>query len=361
MSEIAAGTNAIFKILEFTYQLRTADERTADLLNMTVTASNNITHARRLLGQRESAFSSFSLDYMRGAIASAEADVHEVAKLIEHSRVSRTGTGSMSITSRVLWVFRDGEKVQEKYRRLTISHQTLMTVLGIIYGQNPAVAAPDVVAPKAKLDPPPPYDPDINDLFRYRTLRRCRSSATLSPVSTVPSFSGSEGNYSTLVSPATAISSTASSAASPALGSATPSLSFPPPSTHHSLAPDYFSRRAAPSSHLPDGSVPYCPPPVPKTTAVPSELDGVVHGLRVAHEPESNSDSRPVDGLPAPNPWADGKSEVGVGTGGSYRPTERYQLDMGSQNLDEPNTESVERARSRRMRTSWLNRHDAEF
>ena len=219
---MAAGANAVIKILEITFHLIAASEETADLLNTTISVDRNLSHARSLYrsvlpnspspqnhaNHQERLTSSLTPSdqtWIERTLLSTEETVRDIAKILEPSRVStypgassvyggdRGGTtmkkGRLGLMERALWVFKDSAKVTQKFRRLEIEHQGLMNIISLLYSKGASASSSTNTNRGGTGDrsgfggawpqqpPPPAYDDELEDLFSLRDLRRTKSSS----------------------------------------------------------------------------------------------------------------------------------------------------------------------------------------
>ena len=108
----------------------------------------------------------------------AENALRAIAELIEPARVDKDTKEAIKFAHKVMWVFRDNPKVQDKHARLNMCHQSLMTVISCLYVKDVIVMSPvgdEVGGP----DQPPPYNPGIADLMKWRNPRAHKSSLGL--------------------------------------------------------------------------------------------------------------------------------------------------------------------------------------
>jgi len=172
LSAITAGITTVIKIFEVTYQLKAVGEQTTDLLDTTQHVELNIREARRLRRLKDSLLNAGERTWMDKVIEDTEKAVRTVAQLIEPSRVGMQTKQGIDLGHRAVWVFRESPKVRDKFARLSVCHQTLNTVVACLYSRDVIVVAP-VAEDKVK-DPPPPYDPRMDELFDWRRNNRRR-------------------------------------------------------------------------------------------------------------------------------------------------------------------------------------------
>ncbi|KAI9870377.1 MAG: hypothetical protein M1830_004319 [Pleopsidium flavum] len=172
LSAITAGITTVIKVFEVTYQLKAVGEQTADLLDTTQHVELNIREARRLRRLKDKLLNTGERTWMDKVIEDTENAVRAVAQLIEPSRVGMQTKQGIDLGHRAVWVFRDSPKVRDKFARLAVCHQTLNTVVTCLYSRDIIVVAP--VAEVRGKDPPPPYDPQMDELFSWRRNNRRR-------------------------------------------------------------------------------------------------------------------------------------------------------------------------------------------
>lgn len=178
VSAVTTGITTFIKIFEVTYQLKAVGEQTADLLDTTQHVQLNIREARRLRRLKDSLLNAGERTWMDRVIEDTENAVRAVAQLIEPSRVGMQTEQRIEFLTKAVWVFRDSPKVRDKFARLSVCHQSLNTVVACLYSRDVVVVAP-VMEPEKK-EPPPPYDPQVGELFSWRQNNRRRKKDSAS-------------------------------------------------------------------------------------------------------------------------------------------------------------------------------------
>ncbi|KAG8527805.1 uncharacterized protein KY384_007959 [Bacidia gigantensis] len=188
VTALASGVNSSIKILEVTYQLKAVGEQTTDLLRTTEHVDRNVNEARRLRRLKTALISNDERIWMDRVIEDTERALREVAHLIEPARVDVMTQDSVKSWNRILWVFRDSPKVRDKHNRLSICHQSLMTVVGGLYAKDVVVITP--MEGTRKEEQPPPYSPEMEAILNWRKKRtKSLASVKSSDVTTSPPFS----------------------------------------------------------------------------------------------------------------------------------------------------------------------------
>ncbi|MCJ1381370.1 hypothetical protein MMC17_004480 [Xylographa soralifera] len=172
-SDISSGINSVIKILELSYQLKAVGEQTRDLLRITTNFARDLRQARLLRRARENLLSASDKAWMDDQIKAAEVEFKEVEKLIESARVDMSTKHGIDFAHRVLWVFRDNPKVQDKHRGLQMSHQSLMAVISACYSRDVTVVVSGMID-ETQLSPS--HDPEISNLYSWRNLRHKKSA-----------------------------------------------------------------------------------------------------------------------------------------------------------------------------------------
>lgn len=176
LSTFAAGVSSSIKILEVCFLLQAVGEQTRDLLRTTEHVNRNIIEARRLRSLKASLVDGEERTWIDATIDDTEKALLEIAQLIEPARVDTSIMYSISSKNKVLWVFRDSPKVKDKHNRLSLCHQTLVTVINVLYAKNVVIIAPPP-AEKPE-DQPPPYSSEMEAMFNWRSQKRRRKSFT---------------------------------------------------------------------------------------------------------------------------------------------------------------------------------------
>ena len=175
-STFTTGVHSSIRILEVTYQLRAVDEHVSDLLNTTQHVNRNISEARRLRDSRAEYLDGAERAWMDKVIEDTEYALLEVARLIEPARVDAQINEAVTSKHRILWVLRDGPKVKDKHRQLTICHQSLTAVITALHGKGKDLAT--MSPPQRPEQDPPPYDKEMEALFRWKGRRRGKRTAS---------------------------------------------------------------------------------------------------------------------------------------------------------------------------------------
>lgn len=136
------------------------------------------TTARRLRRIKAALLNHVERTWIDGVIDDTENALRAVAQLIEPARIDKSTKQGISIGSRIMWLFRDSPKVRDKHVRLSMCHQSLSSVIACFYSKDVVIVAP---LPEKKLqERPPPYDPQMEQLFNWRNRRlRGRSSSSI--------------------------------------------------------------------------------------------------------------------------------------------------------------------------------------
>lgn len=174
ISSLAAGINSTIKILEVTYQLKAVDEQTNDLLSTTTHVNKNVSEARRLRSIKAGSLNKEDLIWTDSIIEDTEKALQGVAQLIEPARIDRTTDKNIKFGSKVAWVFRDSPKVRDKHSKLSICHQSLLAVITTLHTKH-GVAVGSMHTER-KDEAPPPYDPQMEELFKWQDQRKRRKS-----------------------------------------------------------------------------------------------------------------------------------------------------------------------------------------
>ena len=174
LSGLAASINTSIRIFEVTYQLKAVGQQTADLLCTTKHVETNLNEARRLRRQKVALLNAGERNWIDAIISDTDVALRGVARLIEPARVDNTVKSNITFANKLLWVFRDNPQVRDKHARLTVCHQSLTTVISCLYSKDLVVIAP--ICEESKEVQPPPYDPQIEELFNWRRQRKQRNS-----------------------------------------------------------------------------------------------------------------------------------------------------------------------------------------
>ena len=158
-----------------TYQLRSVGEETADLLRTTQHVDRNISEAQRRRNAKVDSVNNKERTWMDDIIHDTREALLDVARLIEPARVDTELRDSVNAKNKLMWVLRDGPKVRDKHKRLSICHQSLMTVINTLHAKD---RSPLISPLQEEIDEPPPYEADMQALFRWKCRRKRRASTS---------------------------------------------------------------------------------------------------------------------------------------------------------------------------------------
>ncbi|KAK2883391.1 hypothetical protein FQN49_000031 [Arthroderma sp. PD_2] len=122
--------------VENTFKLQAVEEQTADLLGTIHHILSEVREARRLRRLKDSSLDAGERQWMDRIITETDTTARAVAVLLEPSRVDReTLQGRIRLRTRLLWVLRDSPKLSDKYARLMISHQSLVSAITTLHSR----------------------------------------------------------------------------------------------------------------------------------------------------------------------------------------------------------------------------------
>lgn len=197
---------------ENTFKLQAVEEQTADLLATIRHILNDVQEARRLRRLKDSSLDAGERKWMDGVIIDTDSTAREVALLLEPSRVDlQTRKGSISLRTRLLWVMRDSHKLKDKYARLTVCHQSLVSAITTLHARpapvesvsttitdadtlrspirNSSIWAAEVEKKMGIRAPPPSYN--LTDMLAWRKSRHISGGVDDNSLATLAELPGS--------------------------------------------------------------------------------------------------------------------------------------------------------------------------
>lgn len=161
------------KILETFYQLYAADEETKDLLKTIRHVTLNVEEVRRRRRQNASHLSPRDLAWIDALISDTADAIAGLATLVEGARVDKEIKESISWWNKGCWVFYYAPKVKEKYQKLTMCHQSLLSIFPFLFNSHSGLAS---VLEETKEDHHQPCDPTMMKWLGWQDQRQRRKS-----------------------------------------------------------------------------------------------------------------------------------------------------------------------------------------
>ncbi len=200
------------RIVQIFYQLYVADERTGDLLKTIRHITLNVENVRRLRRLNADHLSTGDLAWIDALIVDAEDAMGGLATLVERARVDKETKENISWWNKGCWVAYYGPKVKEKYLKLTMCHQSLLSVFPFLFNKNGGLAS---VLEETKEDDQRPYDPTMMKWLGWQDQRQRRKSTVSLRRATPSQRPMSVSSGSTDVASASAVSSNGSASTGP--------------------------------------------------------------------------------------------------------------------------------------------------
>ncbi|EFR02005.1 hypothetical protein MGYG_05008 [Nannizzia gypsea CBS 118893] len=164
-----AITSTTATTVKNTFKLQAVEEQTTDLLATIRHILDDVCEAQRLRQLKGPRLDAGERRWMDRIIAETSATAREVALLLEPSRVDReTLQGKIRLRTRLLWVLRDSHKLSDKYARLMVCHQSLMSAITTLHGR---------AGPSPPVSPVPVAASTTDDLLPLSPLERSSSWA----------------------------------------------------------------------------------------------------------------------------------------------------------------------------------------
>ncbi|KAM0799928.1 hypothetical protein BDR22DRAFT_973332 [Usnea florida] len=195
------------KIIAIFHQLYAADERIGDLLKTIRHITLNVENVRGLRRLNASHLSTHNLAWIDALISDAADALGGLATLVERARVDKETRESISWWNRGRWVAYFAPKVKEKYLKLTMCHQSLLSVFPFLFS-NPSGLAP--VHEETKGDDQQPCDPTMVKWLGWQDQRQRRRSDMNLRTPTLPQRPMSTSSSLTDMTIASAVSSNSS-------------------------------------------------------------------------------------------------------------------------------------------------------
>ncbi|KAF3480202.1 uncharacterized protein GIQ15_05549 [Arthroderma uncinatum] len=118
------------------FKLQAVEQQTTDLLTTVNHILNEVREACRLHQLKNLSLDTGEREWMDRIITETDTAAHAVADVLESSRVDReTLQGKVRIRTRLLWVLRDSHKAADKYARLMVCHQSLVSAITILHNR----------------------------------------------------------------------------------------------------------------------------------------------------------------------------------------------------------------------------------
>ena len=125
----------VAKAIEIVFELYNAQEETDDILKIVHHVNVNLENVRRLRRTNAGQLGTHDLIWIDTIIRDTEAARASLATLVERARVEKA-TSSHMVWSRVLWVSKHAPKVKDKVLKLTMCHQSLMSVFPFLFNDR---------------------------------------------------------------------------------------------------------------------------------------------------------------------------------------------------------------------------------
>ena len=163
------------KIIEIFYQLLNADEEIGDLLKTINHITLNVENVRRLRRLNASLLSTRELAWIDALIGDTTDAIGGLATLVEGARVDKETKERISWWNKGCWVAYFGPKVKDKYLKLTMCHQSLLSVFPFLFNNRSGLAS---VPEESKGDDQQPCDLNMMKWLGWQDQRQQRKSST---------------------------------------------------------------------------------------------------------------------------------------------------------------------------------------
>ncbi|KEQ91987.1 hypothetical protein AUEXF2481DRAFT_43381 [Aureobasidium subglaciale EXF-2481] len=143
-SAIGSAVNISIRLFQVIYEFKAVGQQTKDLLSSTNHVSATLESAQTLLLQKSAFLGSEERKYIDSVLADTKRCLETVAALVEPARVDmQIKDGHVDFVNKGLFVFRDSPKVANSLARLSLVHQSLSAVMGILCSKEAKNLAPE--------------------------------------------------------------------------------------------------------------------------------------------------------------------------------------------------------------------------
>ena len=169
LRSISARTSYVTKVPRL-YEI--FDERVKDIQDIHRHVKTNIKEARRLRLATNELINNEERKWIDGVLADTEEALSSIAQLpmFQSAQPEQSGQADLNISPKAMRIFGSGIKMRDKLARLSACHQSLTAVITCLYQKGSVMTVS--VQLKDKREQPPAYDPQLEQLFNWRS--RCR-------------------------------------------------------------------------------------------------------------------------------------------------------------------------------------------
>lgn len=130
---VGTAVNISLRLFQVIYEFKAVGQQTLDLLDSTGHVSSTLDCTRTLRRRKSQFLSSDEKKWIDGVLTDTERCLQNVASLVEPARVDlQTKSRRVGLINRGLFVFRDSPKVATNLARLSLTHQSLNTAMGVL-------------------------------------------------------------------------------------------------------------------------------------------------------------------------------------------------------------------------------------
>lgn len=131
------GVTRWFRVPKKEINLKSVNEQIEELSKTHNHITTQLSEAQRLRRLKEHGLDPSEMTWIDGSISDIENATHDVAILLEPTRVERaTSNGKLSLGTQIRWMYRDSQRAQDKKHRLLACHSSLMAVLARLQQVN---------------------------------------------------------------------------------------------------------------------------------------------------------------------------------------------------------------------------------
>ena len=199
-------------IVDIFHQLYVADERIGDLLKTIHHITLNVENVRRLRRLNANHLSTRDLAWVDALIGDTTDAIGGLATLVERARVDKETRQSISWWNKGCWVAYFGPKVKERYLKLTMCHQSLLSVFPFLFNNHCGLAS---VLEETKGDDQQPCNATMTKWLGWQDQRQRRKRNLNLKTPTRPQRPVSASSSLTDMTLSSAVSSNSSASTGP--------------------------------------------------------------------------------------------------------------------------------------------------
>jgi hypothetical protein len=176
MAEVFSAINSLIKACELAFKLAEVSEESAVFLRTILRVRDDIKETERLLSCPQVKTHLNDLpekkQWIKDIIIDTKKALNEIGKYVERARNEKDRDGTISLTTRWLWVLSDHDKLDNRREELSTCHRSLGHVLSFLI---PLESDRSALSNSSSDDPPPAYNsPDGAYFTNPQMIRKMR-------------------------------------------------------------------------------------------------------------------------------------------------------------------------------------------